>query len=204
MPSATDPGVAPDGSSNLFLLVPIPADPGLGHGGIDGAGSPAIEAIADDAIGQLADWAGIPDLADRIVVRRTIGPGDFADDLNSWRGGALGPAHTLKQSAFFRGSNASSKIDGLYYAGGTTIPGIGLPMCLISAEILLKRLRSDTSTGPLTEPMPRRAPVPAAVRVTVPLRPEPSAAGGTAGAGAAEGAATGVRTADGPDAPGTP
>ncbi|WP_166788253.1 phytoene desaturase family protein [Cryobacterium sp. MDB2-33-2] len=204
MPSATDPGVAPDGSSNLFLLVPIPADPGLGHGGIDGAGSPAIEAIADDAIGQLADWAGIPDLADRIVVRRTIGPGDFADDLNSWRGGALGPAHTLKQSAFFRGSNASSKIDGLYYAGGTTIPGIGLPMCLISAEILLKRMRSDTSTGPLAEPLPRRVPVPAAVRVTVPLRPEPGAAGGTAGAGAAEAAATGVRTAGGPDAPGTP
>ncbi|MEC5150047.1 phytoene desaturase family protein [Cryobacterium sp. GrIS_2_6] len=203
MPSATDPGVAPDGSSNLFLLVPIPADPGLGHGGIDGAGSPAIEAIADDAIGQLADWAGIPDLADRIVVRRTIGPGDFADDLNSWRGGALGPAHTLKQSAFFRGSNASAKIDGLYYAGGTTIPGIGLPMCLISAEILLKRMRSDTSTGPLPEPMPRRTPVSAAVRVSVPLRPEPGAAGGT-GAAAAEAAATGVRTADGPDAPGTP
>ncbi|MEB0307595.1 hypothetical protein QN345_20095, partial [Cryobacterium sp. 10I1] len=98
----------------------------------------------------------------------------------------------LKQSAFFRGSNASSKIDGLYYAGGTTIPGIGLPMCLISAEILLKRMRSDTSTGPLAEPLPRRVPVPAAVRVTVPLRPEPGAAGGTAGAGAAEAAATGV------------
>jgi phytoene desaturase len=170
-PSATDPGVAPVGSSNLFLLVPIPADPGLGHGGIDGSGSPMIEKIADDAIAQLAAWSGIPDLTERVVVRRTIGPGDFADDLNSWRGGALGPAHTLKQSAFFRGSNASSKVDGLYYAGGTTIPGIGLPMCLISAEILLKRMRSDTSTGPLAEPLPRRGSVPEPVRVAVPLRP---------------------------------
>ena len=156
LPSATDPGVAPAGSSNMFLLIPVPADTGIGHGGINGAGSATVEGIADAAIGQLADWAGIPDLAERILVRRTIGPADFADDLNSWKGGALGPAHTLRQSAFFRGANVSSHIEGLYYAGGSTIPGIGLPMCLISAEILLKRMRSDVSTGPLPEPMPAR------------------------------------------------
>jgi phytoene desaturase len=155
MPSATDPGVAPAGHSNLFMLVPIPADTAIGRGGIDGAGSGQVEAIADDAIRQLSEWAGIPDLAERIVVRRTIGPGDFAADLNSWQGGALGPAHTLRQSAFLRGTNASTKIDGLFYAGGTTIPGIGLPMCLISAEILLKRVREDTSTGPMAEPLQR-------------------------------------------------
>ena len=153
MPSATDGTVAPSGTTNLFLLVPIPADPALGRGGISGAGDDAIEAIADAAIAQLAGWADIPDLAERIVVRRTVGPADFAHDLNSWRGGALGPGHTLRQSAFLRGSNASARITGLYYAGGTTIPGIGLPMCLISAEILLKRIRSDTTTGPLPEPL---------------------------------------------------
>jgi phytoene desaturase len=152
MPSATDPTLAPPGHSNLFLLVPVPADPELGHGGIDGLGAPTIEAIADRAIAQLSDWAGIPDLAERILVRRTIGPTDFATTLNSWKGGALGPAHTLRQSAFLRGSNKSARVDGLYYAGGSTIPGIGLPMCLISAEILLKRLGSDTSAGPLAEP----------------------------------------------------
>ena len=42
---------------------------------------------------------------------------------------------------------------GLYYAGYSTIPGIGLPMCLISAEVLVKRLRGDTSTEPLPEPL---------------------------------------------------
>lgn len=161
MPSATDASVAPAGSSNLFILVPVPADVNLGHGGISGAGSTTIERIADAAIQQVSRWAGIPDLADRVLVRRTVGPADFATDLNSWKGGALGPAHTLRQSAFLRGSNKSKKISGLYYAGGTTIPGIGLPMCLISAEILLKRMRHDTTTGPLTEPLPAR-PVPPA------------------------------------------
>jgi len=153
MPSVTDPTLAPEGDSTLFLLVPTPADPALGHGGIDGHGSPIIEAIADRAIAQLAEWAGVPDLVDRIVARRTIGPADFAADVNSWKGGALGPAHTLRQSAFLRASNKSAKVDGLYYAGGSTIPGIGLPMCLISAEILLKRLRSDTTSRPLAEPL---------------------------------------------------
>jgi len=61
----------------------------------------------------------------------------------------LGPAHTLFQSAFFRGRNASRKVAGLYYAGATTVPGVGVPMCLISAENIIKRLRGDTSAGPL-------------------------------------------------------
>lgn len=152
-PSATDDSVAPAGHENLFVLVPVPADPGIGVGGEDGTGSPAVETVADEVIAQIARWAGIPDLAERIVVRKTVGPQDFRDDLNSWRGTSLGPAHTLRQSAFFRGKNVSSKVDGLYYAGGTTVPGIGLPMCLISAELVIKRIRGDLSTGPLPEPL---------------------------------------------------
>ncbi len=150
-PSATDPSVAPAGHENLFVLVPVPADPGLGRGGLSGAGDPAVEKAADAAIAMVAHEAGVPDLAERVVVRRTIGPGDFHADLNAWSGGALGPAHVLKQSAFFRAGNASRRIDGLLYAGNGTIPGIGLPMCLISAELALKRLRGDTSTTPLPE-----------------------------------------------------
>lgn len=152
-PSETDPSVAPRGSSNLFVLVPLPADLSIGKGGIDGAGDYQVEQIADRAIDVVAERAGIPDLRDRIRVRRTIGPRDFADDLNAWNGSMLGPAHTLRQSAFFREKNASAKVDGLYYVGASTIPGIGLPMCLISAEVLLKRIHGDTSTEPLPTPL---------------------------------------------------
>ncbi|WP_127130277.1 phytoene desaturase family protein [Georgenia sp. SYP-B2076] len=152
-PSRSDVAVAPAGSENLFILVPVPPDATLGRGGRDGAGDPAVERVADAAIDQLAAWAGVPDLRERIVLRRTVGPADFADEFHAWSAGALGPAHTWRQSAFLRGRNASRKVDGLYYAGSSTIPGIGLPMCLISAEILLKRLRSDRSTAPLAEPL---------------------------------------------------
>jgi phytoene desaturase len=152
-PSGVDPEVAPEGSENVFVLVPLPADPALGRGGVDRGGDEAIEALADSVIAQIAAAAGIPDLADRIVVRRTVGPADFVDNLNSWKGSALGPAHTLRQSAFFRAGNVSTKVTNLYFAGSSTIPGIGLPMCLISAELVLKRLRGDISPAPLDEPL---------------------------------------------------
>lgn len=148
-PSATDPTVAPAGCENLFVLVPVPADVGIGSGGDDGAGSEVVERTADAAIDQVAAWAGVPDLRDRVLVRRTVGPEDFARDHNAWRGGALGLEHTLRQSAFLRPANVSKKVEGLLYAGASTVPGVGLPMCLISAELVLKRLTGDRSTAPV-------------------------------------------------------
>ncbi|GAA2750940.1 phytoene desaturase family protein [Amnibacterium kyonggiense] len=153
-PSASD-DVAPEGHENLFVLVPVTADPSIGHGGVNGGGAPEVEAIADRAVDQIARWLDVPDLRDRIAVRRTIGPADFRDDLAAWQGTALGPAHTLAQSALFRAGNTSTEVDGLLFAGGSTIPGIGLPMCLISAELVVKRLHGDTSAGPLPEPLVR-------------------------------------------------
>jgi phytoene desaturase len=142
-PSKTDPSVAPAGHENLFVLVPIAPDPRLG-----GEGDPAFEAAVDTVIDQIADWCEIPDLKERIVVRRSMGPADFANNLNAWQGTALGMAHTLPQSAFFRPKTRSSKVKNLFYAGHNVQPGIGLPMCLIGAELVYKRLIGDTSAGP--------------------------------------------------------
>ncbi len=140
-PSATDPGVAPAGHENLFVLVPVAADTDLGHGSAYGAEDAAVAGITDAVVGLIAERAGIADLASRIVVRRTLGPADFAGRYHSWHGWALGLAHTLGQSAFLRGTNRSRAVDNLFYAGSTTTPGVGVPMCLISAENVLTRLR---------------------------------------------------------------
>jgi hypothetical protein len=150
-PSVTDPSVAPEGYENLFVLVPVAADPSIGSGGINGSGDPKIEAETDRIIGQIADWCEIPDLAERIVLRRIMAPQDFVSQLNAWSGTALGMAHTLRQSAFFRPKNVSKKVKGLYYAGHHSIPGIGLPMCLIGAELVYKRLIGNRSAGPLAD-----------------------------------------------------
>jgi phytoene dehydrogenase-like protein len=151
-PSATDDDVAPRGHENLFVLVPLPADTSIGHGGVDGSGDELVRLVAERAIDQISSWAGITDLESRIVVQRTYGPADFAADFNTFRGSALGPAHTLAQSAFFRGVTRSRRVDGLFYTGATSVPGVGLPMCLISAELVVKHVRGDHSPGPLEEP----------------------------------------------------
>ena len=58
--------------------------------------------------------------------------------------GAAAPSASSTRCARARSSgpgNVSSKVDGLLYAGASTVPGVGLPMCLISAELVLKRLQ---------------------------------------------------------------
>lgn len=152
-PSATDSTVAPAGTENLFLLIPAPALPRWGKGGFDGGGSPQVEKVANAAIAQLAQWSNVPDLAERILVRRSYGPADFAENVNAWQGSALGLAHTLEQSAFLRPGNTNSKVAGLFYAGSSVRPGIGVPLCMISAELVLKSVRGDKTGGPLAEPV---------------------------------------------------
>lgn len=139
--TATDPDMAPPGDESLFLLVPAPAEVGWGRGGVctpdrDEPGDPQVEAVADRAVAQLAQWADIPDLAERVVVRRTVGPADLVDQVHAWRGSLLGPGHVLSQSALFRPSVRDRRVRGLFYAGSSVRPGIGVPMCLISAEIV--------------------------------------------------------------------
>ncbi|MFY9304239.1 MAG: phytoene desaturase family protein [Rhodoluna sp.] len=152
-PSVTDSSVAPEGYENLFVLVPIAADPSIG-----GSGDEQFEKDVDRVIDQIAQWCEIPDLKERIVVRKSMGPRDFVTELNAWNGTALGMAHTLRQSAFFRPKNRSKKVKNLFYAGHNTIPGIGLPMCLIGAELVYKYLVDDKSTGPISDEL---QPVPA-------------------------------------------
>lgn len=149
MPSATDASMAPADHENLFLLIPAPARTDWGRGGPDGTGDAAVERTVDAAIEQIARWAGLPDLSERIVVRHSYGPADFAQKFGAWRGGALGLAHTLRQSAFLRPANRNPKVPGLYYAGSSVRPGIGIPMCLISAELVAKAVAGVSAPGPL-------------------------------------------------------
>ncbi|WP_255192440.1 phytoene desaturase family protein [Natronobeatus ordinarius] len=134
VPSKTDDAVAPEGHSNLFVLVPIA--PGLED-------TPEVRAeYRDLVLADVAEHTGV-DLRDRIVVEETFSVEDFADRYNSFRGTALGMAHTLRQTALFRPPRRSKAVDGLYFAGSYTTPGIGVPMCLISGELTAEAVLED-------------------------------------------------------------
>lgn len=147
--SATDPTVAPQGKENLFILVPTASDPSIGHGSLYGTQSPKVEKIANAVLQQLSTVLET-DLTARIEVQETIGPADFVQRYHAWQGSALGLAHTLRQSAWMRGKQYDPRIHNLLYAGATSTPGVGLPMCLISAENIVKIFRGDTSTQRLS------------------------------------------------------
>ena len=134
VPSKTDDSVAPEGHSNLFALVPVA--PGLDD-------TPAVrESYRDLVLDDVAENTGV-DLRDRIVVEETFSVSEFAERYNSYRGTALGLAHTLRQTALFRPPHRSKALDGLYFTGSYTTPGIGVPMCLISGDITADYVLDD-------------------------------------------------------------
>ncbi|MFB6165814.1 MAG: phytoene desaturase family protein [Haloarculaceae archaeon] len=126
VPSQTDESVVPDDDhSTLFVLVPIA--PGLDDG------PETRQRYRDLILEDLAENTGV-DLRDRMVVEERFSVSEFAERYNAEQGTALGLAHTLRQTALLRPSHRSSAVDGLYYTGAYTTPGIGVPMCLISGE----------------------------------------------------------------------
>ena len=134
VPSETDDDVAPEGHSNLFVLVPIA--PGLED-------TPERrEAYRSLVLDDVAENTGT-DLRDRIVYERSFCVEDFAERYNSYRGSALGLAHTLRQTALFRPPHRSKRVDGLYFTGSYTTPGIGVPMCLISGQLTAEKVLDD-------------------------------------------------------------
>lgn len=140
-PSKTDPSAAPKGHENLFVMVPIAAGLACRKGEVAGYAEKVLQILEQEL--------RVPDLRQQIVYRRDFCVDDFASRYNSYRGSALGLSHSLRQTAAGRPSNASRKTGNLYYVGANTSPGIGLPSCLISAELLYKRLINNTSARPL-------------------------------------------------------
>jgi phytoene desaturase len=135
-PTKTDPSVAPPGCETMVLLVPVAS-------ALDDDDE-TRERFSDKAVGLLEDIAGEP-LRDRIVSRTIFSQRDFRGAFNAYKGTALGLSHTLMQSAVFRPSHRSKKVDNLYYTGQYTHPGIGLSMALISAEVASKILADEQS-----------------------------------------------------------
>jgi phytoene desaturase len=140
-PSESDDSVAPAGTENMFVLVPIGS--GLTYTDAE------MKAYGDKVLSIIEKSMNVPDLSKRLLYRRDYCVKDFAKDYNSYKGTALGPAHTLMQTAFFRPNNVSKKVKNLFFVGAYTNPGIGMPVCMISAELVYKRIEGTTDPSPL-------------------------------------------------------
>lgn len=141
--TATDPQFAPPGHEALVALVPFPANMQIDND--------EYEQIANTYLANIEQMTGISDLRQRIVVRQLMTPNDFGSRYNSWQLNSIGPAHTLRQTALLRTGNRSKKLNNLYYVGGATIPGVGMPMVVIGAELVYKHIAGIRRGGPVSQ-----------------------------------------------------
>lgn len=131
IPSATDKTVAPEGCENIFFLIPVAA-------GLQGDDEDLREAYFEKILTRFEKHLG-QNVKDAIIYKKTYSVSNFVNDYNSFKGNAYGLANTLLQTANLRPSCRSSKIKNLFYTGQLTVPGPGVPPCLISGEVVAKQ-----------------------------------------------------------------
>lgn len=128
-PTATDPGLAPDGCDAFYVLSPVP------H--LESGTDWAVEAeVYRKRIEALLESTVLPGLSESVVVSETLTPQGFQDQLSSFRGAAFGMEPVLTQSAYFRPHNKSEDVENLFLVGAGTHPGAGVPGVLSSARVL--------------------------------------------------------------------
>ena len=131
VPSVSDPTLAPDGCSTLFVLEPVP------NLAADLDWSIEAKPMRDDLL-EFLRAEGYPT---DIVTEHLVTPDDWhADGLTAGTPFAL--AHTFAQTGPFRPANVTRQLPGLVFAGAGTTPGVGVPMVLLSGRLAAERVRS--------------------------------------------------------------
>ncbi|MEU0494096.1 phytoene desaturase family protein [Mycobacterium sp. NPDC006124] len=143
-----DPALRPDDDSEgWFVLVNAPAhDPARG---VDWDAPGLRERYADRVLDVLAD-RGV-DVRPRLRFVETITPADLERRTAAPGGAIYGTASHGPRAALRRPANRSP-IPGLYLVGGSAHPGGGIPLVLMSAEIVATLIGpAETSAEPSAE-----------------------------------------------------
>ena len=141
VPTVSDPTAAPDGSTTLYVLEPVPHT------------------------GSRLDWRRESGpMRERLHAFLEAGgyPTDVREELlvtpDDWRaqgmhlGTPFALAHTFLQSGPFRPSNVDRRVPGLVFAGSGTQPGVGVPMVLVSGRLAAQRVQEYAGAA---RPVPR-------------------------------------------------
>jgi phytoene desaturase len=126
---ATDPTLAPEGHSALYVLVPVPNQ----RSGLDW--SRERDAFRETVLDRIAARTPYGDLRPHIRAEKIITPADWELDYRVYRGATFNLAHNLAQMARLRPRNKFEEVAHVYLAGGGTHPGSGLPTIYESGRI---------------------------------------------------------------------
>lgn len=122
-------GVAPEGCTSLYVLEPTP--------NLDGRVDWAAERAGfEDGLRARVASLGYPT---DVEIEQVWDPLDW-ERAGMERGTPFALAHTLFQTALFRPGNVDRRAPGLVFVGSSTLPGVGVPMVLVSGRLAAERV----------------------------------------------------------------
>jgi len=127
--SLDDPSAAPAGAHTMYVLEPVP--------NLDGRLDWTSERgrMRDDLAQRVASYGYPTD----IEVEELVDPLDW-ERQGMERGTPFALAHTFRQTGPFRPPNVDRRAPGLVFVGSGTVPGVGVPMVLVSGKLAAQRV----------------------------------------------------------------
>jgi phytoene desaturase len=131
VPTIDEPSMAPSGAHVLYVLEPVPnLSAPIDWGSERGR-------VRDDLAAAL-DRFGYP--AD-IDVEQLVDPTGWREQ-GLEQGTPFSLSHRFFQSGPFRPPNLERRVPGLVFVGSSTVPGVGVPMVLVSGELAARRVEA--------------------------------------------------------------
>lgn len=137
--SRSDADHAPKGHDNLFILVNAPSD--TTHINWDEEGPNYAQHVLERL-----EQHGLTKLRDHSRTMTVFTPQDFANRDLSMHGALYGWASHNPLTALFRPPMQSPIAQNLYFVGGTTHPGGGIPLVMLSARMLVDKILRQHGT----------------------------------------------------------
>jgi phytoene desaturase len=138
-PVRTDPTAAPDNQDTLSFIV--------GAGNIDKKKKQDWDDLKKEtrkAVIQRLKQLGLEDIEEHIKFESCYTPESWESACNISRGSVFGSlAHNLLQMGYFRPHNQHSRYKNLFFVGGSTHPGNGIPNVLLSAKLTAERILNN-------------------------------------------------------------
>jgi len=139
-PVRTDKSAAPENQDTLSVIVPV------GHVDekVDQDWQQMKQTARDGVIRRLKE-AGLADIEEHIKFETCYMPKTWESYCNVTNGSVFGSlSHTILQMGYFRPHNRHRKYKNLYFAGGSTHPGNGIPLVLLSAKLTSERILNNS------------------------------------------------------------
>ncbi len=129
IPSLDDPTMAPAGCSALYVLEPVP--------NLTSTINWSTE--APEMRQRLHGFLASQGYPSDVITEELVTPLDW--QRQGMAGGTpFGLAHSFGQTGPFRPANVERRLPGVFFAGSSTVPGVGVPMVLISGKLAAQRV----------------------------------------------------------------